>query len=258
MAAAAVSEPELEIKLDGIKMRESKESVSKDFRAINVEGKGNCFFYALLLYLQIVHPEFLIGGKTASEMDNAIFMRFLKTMVSSDKTASDFVKRTINIEKCMAEIDTIVYLCKLLGINIKIYYVDQKKWNNFTYNDKFPTVFLLLMGVHYNSLVNTIYLDGRDDLEIKNVEDVIREYDDLVSFDIKKYLDENPMNDSDDVKVKKTRFDELVEIANALGGIENPEGMLEEDLENAIRGIVSKKYLKYKQKYLLLKNLLKN
>jgi hypothetical protein len=265
----------------------------ENFRAIDVSGDGNCFFYSVLLSLQLTYPDLRINGRLITEFSNKTFMEYLQGII--DPEADALAIGSILETSCFAERETIEYIARKLGLNIIVHQIFPTPMRINFGNSRNPSIRVIHLDNHYNALVDKSLItpEIESSTTIRTIDELIEERNQMIedgdehrdlvarakklgktdaefmlNDELKEFLSlpENQPDTSDDEELArllarfgeepKTRLEELRDIAKGMG-IENYEFMIEDELHEAINKVARTKYLKYKQKYLKLQNKLK-
>lgn len=229
--------------------------------AVDVPDDGNCFFYAILLSLKVI-SKMKIGEIPIQNIDNNEFMIYLTNLID-DKT-TDTVAKTIKIKSCWAGQETVIWMVDKLKINIVIYDISAYKKGFITegiyfINESYPTVKLIFTGNHYMSYFESAYGVQVADMNLKTLsrEQIMKKVID------RKFIEEQKETPNILELINRTAKILKAEISDdprvTLNNIKkiSPDTDISQ-LEKGLKEFGLKKYylkyLKYKAKYLKLKN----
>lgn len=243
-----------------------EEGLPHDSFAINVPDDGDCFFHAVLTYLQVAGIK--LNNIDVSDMTIEKFKEYLLSIVVENTDILPDVTKALTEKDCWAGEETIVFMIQYLGVNIDIFNIHGEppihiKRYSFIINEN--TIKLLYTGNHYMA-----YFYGDESITV-----VDRGFDTLTVDEILKMkVDDAAMakdNKAPDIfetissLAKKFRIEESDDIFSTLSKLKENKHLTDKQFNNLKKQLdelgLNKyyiKYLKYKSKYLLLKKQIYN
>ncbi|ADO67519.1 putative cysteine protease [Cafeteria roenbergensis virus] len=241
--------------------------------AINVPDDGDCFFHAVLKYLQV--SKIKLNGIDVSDMTIKDFKNHLLTIATDGTNSTEIspdVIKALTEKDCWAGEETIIFMVQYLGVNIDIYNIygmPPININRYSFITNEHTIKLLYTGNHYMSY----FLGDTGDISATAVE---LEFDTLtvdeilkMKFDEGSYVKDNKPPDIIETISGLAKMFKIVEsddIFMTLTKLKENKHLTEEQFNNLKKQLIDllgsnkyyTKYLKYKSKYLLLKKQIYN